>query len=165
MLHATGFGVALVVVSDPAEAKGDSMSEKGSAGQARDRVSTSARALMLVGSAGHIAYGVGALLAPERMVSAQYAPDTHGLADPRLLLRAFGGHLLITGCLALAATRSRRQTRSAAVLCLLINTFDVTSAVLEWRARNKRDQTVTGGIALSGSGIITFAAALRALSR
>lgn len=141
------------------------MIKKSSALDAPDRLAGGARALMLVGSAGHIAYGLGSLLAPERMVCAQYAPDTHGLADPRLLLRAFGGHLLITGCLALAATRSRRKARSAAALCLLINTFDVTSAVLEWRARDERDQTVTGGIALSGSGMITFAAALCALSR
>lgn len=120
---------------------------------------------MRVGSAGHIAYGVGSLLAPEKMVSAQYAPDTHDLADPRLLLRAFGGHLLVSGCLALAATRSPRHAPSAAALCLLINTFDVASAILELRARGHTDQTVTSGIALSGSGVLVFGAALRALAR
>jgi hypothetical protein len=99
------------------------------------------------------------------MVSAHYAPDTHDMADPRLLLRAFGGHLLISGCLALTAMRSPRRARSAAVLCLLINSFDVTSTILELRARGQSDQTVKGGIALSGSGILTFAAALRALHR
>lgn len=119
----------------------------------------------MAGGAVHIAYGLGSLLMPERMVSAHYAPDTHGLADPRLLLRAFGGHLLISGCLTLTAMRSPRQARSAAMLCLLINTFDVTSAILELRARGESDQTVKGGIALSGSGVLTFAAALRALSR
>lgn len=141
------------------------MSGKSSTVETRDRLSTSARALMLAGGAGHVAYGLGSLLAPEKMVSAKYAPDTHDLADPRLLLRAFGGHLLVSGCLTLAATRSRRHARSAAVLCLLINAFDVTSAVLELRARGQTDQTVIGGIALSGSGVITFATALRALSR
>jgi hypothetical protein len=131
--------------------------------QARPRARE--RALLLAGGAVHIAYGLGSLLMPERMVSAHYAPDTHGLADPRLLLRAFGGHLLISGCLTLTAMRSPRQARSAAMLCLLINTFDVTSAILELRARGESDQTVKGGIALSGSGVLTFAAALRALSR
>ncbi len=99
------------------------------------------------------------------MVSAHYAPDTHDLADPRLLLRAFGGHLLVSGCLTLAATRSERHARSATALCLLINTFDVTSTVLELRARGQIDQTIKGGVALSGAGVLTFAAALRILSR
>jgi hypothetical protein len=129
-----------------------------------DRVPQSAQALMLAGSAGHIAYGIGSLLAPERMVSAHYAPDTHALPDPRLLLRAFGGHLLISGCLMLSAIRSPRQARSAATLCMLINALDVTSALLELRARGQSDQTVTGGIMLSGTGVLVFAAALRALS-
>jgi hypothetical protein len=128
-----------------------------------ENVPLAAQALMLAGGAVHIAYGVGALLAPERMVSARYAPDTHGLADPRLLLRAFGGHLLITGCIALAATRSPRHARSAAALCLLTNASDVTCALLELRARGHRDQTVTGGIALSGAGVLAFASAVAAL--
>jgi hypothetical protein len=120
---------------------------------------------MLVGATVHVAYGMTSLLAPEWMVSAGYAPDTHRLADPRLLLRAFGGHLLVSGGLALTATRSQRQARRAATLCLLINTFDVTSALLEWRARERPDQTVTGGIALSGGGVVTFAVALGVLRR
>jgi hypothetical protein len=138
------------------------MSEKS---LARDRVPPSARALMLAGGTGHVIYGAVSLLAPEKMVSAHYAPDTHNLADPRLLLRAFGGHLLVSGCLVLAATRSPQHARSAAALCLLINAFDVTSTFLELRDRGQNDQTVQGGIALSGTGVLTFAAALCALSR
>ncbi|HEY4810509.1 MAG TPA: hypothetical protein VIH71_05570 [Solirubrobacteraceae bacterium] len=127
-------------------------------------IPASARALLLAGGTVHVAYGLGSLLTPESMVSARYAPDTHNLADPRLLLRAFGGHLLLSGCLTFAAMRSPRQARSAALLCLLINSFDVTAAILELRARGQSDQTVKGGIALSGSGVVTFAAALLALS-
>jgi len=118
---------------------------------------------MLAGGSVHIAYGIGSLFVPERMVSAKYAPDTHALADPRLLLRAFGGHLLLSGCLVLAATSSPKHARSATALCLLTNASDVTSALLELRTRRGGDQTVTGGIALSGVGVLTFAAALRAL--
>jgi hypothetical protein len=129
-----------------------------------DSVPRRAQALMLAGGAVHVAYGAGALLAPERMVSTRYAPDTHGLADPRLLLRAFGGHLLVSGCIALAAIRSPRHARSAAALCLLMNGFDVTSALLELRARSQSDQTITGGIALSGAGVLTFAVAVGALN-
>jgi hypothetical protein len=140
------------------------VSDAGWAAEARDRPPISARALMLVGSTVRIAYGVGSLLAPTRMVSAQYAPNTHDLADPRLLLRAFGGHQLVTGCLTLAATRSRRLARPATTLSLLIDTLDVVSAVLEQRARGQTDKTIIGGFAISGTGMITFAAALRRLS-
>lgn len=131
--------------------------------QARDRPPLGARALMLIGSSVRIAYGAGSLLAPAKMVSTRYAPDTHDLADPRLLLRAFGGHQLVTGCLTIAATRSRRLARPAATLSLLIDTLDVASAVLELRARGANDQTITGGILISGTGIIAFAATLRIL--
>lgn len=113
---------------------------------------------MAVGSAARIAYGAGALLAPTRMVKARFAPDTHGLEDPRLLLRAFGGHQLVTGCLTFAAACSQRHARQAANLSLLIDVLDVGSAVLELRTRGHVDKTVLGGIAISGSGILTFAA-------
>lgn len=126
----------------------------------RSRPSTGARVLLLAGSAVRIAYGAGALLTPAKMVSAGLAPDTHELADPRLLLRAFGGHQLVVGCLTLAAARSPQLARRAAALSLLIDTFDVASAVLEQRARGGRDQTVTGGYAISGAGMAAFAAAL-----
>jgi hypothetical protein len=125
----------------------------------------SARTLIFTGSAFRIVYGVGALLAPSRMVSARFAPDTHDLPDPRLLLRAFGGHQLTTGCLTLTAMRSPRLARPAALLSLLIDAFDVSSAILEQRARGHSDQTTVGGIAISGTGVIVFAAALRALAR
>src|SRR6185312_6620145 len=125
----------------------------------------SARTLMAIGSAVRIAYGVGALLAPVKMAQARYAPDTHALEDPRLLLRAFGGHQLVTGCLTLAAICSRRYARQAASLSLLIDIVDVGSAALELGARGDVDQTVLGGIAISGSGILTFAAAHYALIR
>ncbi len=120
---------------------------------------------MLAGSTVRIAYGSASLLAPASMVSRHCAPDTHGLADPRLLLRAFGGHQLVTGCLTLAASRSRRLARPAALLSLLIDTLDVASAAIELRARGQRDQTITGGFVISGAGMITFAAALLAGAR
>lgn len=128
------------------------------------RVSTRARVLMGVGGATHIAYGAWSLLEPESIVRARYAPNSHGLPEPRLLLRAFGGHLLVSGCLALAAIRCPSHARAAAALCMLINTFDVTSAVLELRARGGADEMLGGGIALSGSGALAFAAALRSLA-
>jgi hypothetical protein len=99
------------------------------------------------------------------MVSAQYAPDTHGQPDPRLLLRAFGGHQLLIGCLTLATARSGRLARQAAALSLLVDASDVASALLEMRTRGQADQTVLGGIAISTSGIVTFAVVGLALNR
>jgi hypothetical protein len=121
--------------------------------------------LLLGGSAVRIAYGAGALLAPASMVSHKYAPDTHDLDEPRLLLRAFGGHQLVTGCLTLASISSRRLARGAATLGLLIDTLDVTSAVLEQRARGERNPIITGGYAISGAGMVVFAAVVCALYR
>jgi hypothetical protein len=126
-------------------------------------MTTPARALLIGGSAIRIAYGAGSLLDPQRMVSKRLAPDTHDLADPRLLLRAFGGHQIVTGALTLAATRSVALARLAAALSILIDTLDVLSALLELRARGGGDETIAGGIAISGSGIIAFASALFAL--
>jgi hypothetical protein len=128
--------------------------------------STSARALLLIGSTVRVAYGMGGLFAPAKMVSAQYAPDTHHLDDPRLLLRAFSGHQLLVGCLTLLTVKhSPRLARPAAILSLLIDASDVISALLELPIRGRSDKTITGGIVISGAGVITFAAALRALSR
>lgn len=121
------------------------------------------RTLLVAGSSIRLLYGVGALLAPAWMVSKEFAPDTHGQPDPRLTLRAFGGHQLITGCLTLIASKSRRSARIAATLSLLIDTFDVISAMLEVRARGQADASTVGGIAFSGAGMGTFALALRGL--
>jgi hypothetical protein len=124
-----------------------------------------ARLLTLGGSVVRIAYGLGALLAPERMVAAGVAPDTHELADPRLTLRAFGGHQLAIGCMTLGAIRSRRLARRAVALSLAIDALDVTSALIEQRVRGGRDRTVLGGYAISGTGVLAFAWVLRALGR
>jgi uncharacterized protein YjeT (DUF2065 family) len=63
-----------------------------------------AQALILPGTAVRIVYGLGATFMPQRMVAARLAPDTHDLPDPRLLLRAFGGHQLLIGGIALSGT-------------------------------------------------------------
>jgi hypothetical protein len=128
-------------------------------------VPVDARLAMLGGSVVRIAYGLGALLAPARMVAVGLAPDTHELADPRLTLRAFGGHQLVVGCVTLSAIGSCRLARRAAALSLAIDALDVTSAVVEQRVRGGRDRTVLGGCAISGAGVLTFAGVLHALGR
>jgi uncharacterized protein YjeT (DUF2065 family) len=124
-----------------------------------------ARALLVIGSLVRVSYGIGALLAPQRMVSAQLAPDTHDLAEPRLVLRAFGGHQLVAGSLTLCTIRLPRLAPAAATLSLAIDALDVASTLLEIGARGRCERQTVGGIALSGSGVLTFAAALGLLGR
>lgn len=131
----------------------------------RDRVRGGVRALILLGTSVRLTYGMGALLAPERMVSMQFAPDTHELPEPRLLLRAFGGHLIVTAIFTLASLRSRGLARAATTVSLAIDALDVTSTILEIPARGESDRATIGGMALSGTGMLTFAAARCALSR
>jgi hypothetical protein len=127
------------------------------------QIPRTARFLLVAGSELRIAYGAGALLQPSRMASAGLAPKIHSEADPRLLLRAFGGHQVVAGSLTLCATRDPRVAELAALLSLLVDTFDVASAALEVRSRGGGDPTVTGGIVLSGVGMATFAGALWSL--
>jgi hypothetical protein len=124
-----------------------------------------ARLLILAGTAVRLAYGAGALLSPSRMVAARLAPGTDGRPDPRMTLRGFGGHQLVVAAFTLATVGSPRLVRSALVLNMLIDALDVTAAALELRVRGRADRTLIGGIALSGTGIVAFALALRALNR
>jgi hypothetical protein len=99
------------------------------------------------------------------MAEAELAPDIDGRPEARLLLRAFGGHQLLVGALTLSSLRDRRRARAGAALSLAVDALDVASALIEWRDRGRADSAVGGGIMLSGSGVLTFAAALRALRR
>jgi hypothetical protein len=129
-----------------------------------DRVRGGVRALIVLGTAVRLAYGTAALLAPGRMVSLQFAPSTHERPEPRLLLRAFGGHQIVTGIFTLASLRSRGPARAATTVSLAIDTLDVTSAILEIAARGESDRATVAGIALSGTGMLAFAVARCALS-
>ena len=118
---------------------------------------------MLVGGTVRFVYGVGSIVAPAWMVKKEFAPDTLEQAEPRLLLRAFGGHQFVASALAFAALRrgSARQVRDAATLGMLIDMFDVGSAAIEIVARRRADVATVGGIAFSGLGVLTFAAVRR----
>ena len=120
---------------------------------------STARALVLAGSATRLAYGVGALVAPEWMARRGFAPQTHDQADPRLLQRGFGGHQILIVGLTLAALRDERLMRPALAMNVGIDVSDVLSALLEFGPRGGPDQTTIAGIAFSGLGVATFAAA------
>ena len=123
------------------------------------------KGLLGAGSAVRIAYGAGALLAPRRMSDARLAPLIGGEPEPRLLLRAFGGHQVLVGALTVLSLGGRGPARLSAALSLSVDALDVAAALLEWRQRGRADRAVVGGILLSGAGVANFALALRALFR
>ncbi len=93
------------------------------------------------------------MLAPAVMAQTRLAPSTERSPEPRLLLRAFGGHQLMVAAFSLAALRRDHPLRRPALaLNLMIDCLDVASAVLEIRPRRGVDGTLAGGIALSGAG-------------
>jgi hypothetical protein len=124
-----------------------------------------ARFLMIGGAGVRIAYGVGALLAPGPMAAGALAPSVSDEAEGRLLLRAFGGHQLVVGALTLAASKRARTAAPAALFSLLIDASDLASALLELGKADANRRPLTEGIAFSGLGAATFAAALWSLGR
>ena len=120
------------------------------------------RYILLGGGAVRLAIGAGYLVVPSAMTGAQLAPNTDDSPDARLFVRGFGGHQVLPAAFTLAELRDRRLLAPALALNLLIDGFDVTSALLEARARARVDRTLAGGLALSGSAI-AWALAVRAL--
>jgi len=124
-----------------------------------------ARGITVLGSVFRLAYGVGAFAAPRAMERARLAAQTDDRPDPRLLQRAFGAHQALAAGFTLAALRSEDLLRPAILMSALLDGVDIASAVAEVRARGGVDRTLAGGLALSGTGVVTFLAALRALER
>jgi len=81
----------------------------------------SKRGLMLVNSLFRLAYGVGVLLAPAKMASAQLAPDTEEQPQARLFVRGFGAHQVAVGLLGLASRRWRRLEKPAVLIAPMID--------------------------------------------
>jgi hypothetical protein len=124
-----------------------------------------ARGLTVLGSVFRLAYGVGAFAAPRAMEQARLAAQTEDRPDPRLLQRAFGAHQVLVAAFTLAALRSDGLLRPAIALSALLDGADTAAALAEVRARGGVDRTLAGGLAVSGAGVVTFVAALRALER
>src|SRR3954467_3512771 len=70
----------------------------------------------MVGGLGRLAYGLGAMLAPEGMAEHQLAPRLHGKPDPRMNLRGFGGAQSAIALYTLAMARTREGARRALAL-------------------------------------------------
>jgi hypothetical protein len=109
----------------------------------------------VVGSIARLAYGAGAMLAPEWMAE-HLAPSLQDHADPRMNLRGFGGAHTAIAVYTLAVSRSPDRARTVLGLNALADTLDAGVSLLEWRARGKVDPVVAGGVAINVAGLVCW---------
>ena len=121
------------------------------------------RSLMGAGAFTRLAYGAGALFAPDAMCSHRFAPDIRGHADGRMDFRGFGGLHISIAVLTLRAALQNRDTRLLLGLSLGCELSDLAATLLELRARGKADHTVRGSLILATVGLATWTTALRTL--
>jgi len=122
------------------------------------------RTPFIAGSVARLAYGLGAMLAPEWMAANRLAPSLRGHPDPRMNLRGFGGAQSGIALYTLAASRTREGARDALRLNLLVDAFDAGVSALEIRDRGRVDYVAAGGVIVNVVGLVLSladAAALR----
>jgi hypothetical protein len=127
-------------------------------------MSKSWKVLVVAGSGARLAYGLGAMLAPEWM-DGRLAPTLQGHPDPRMNLRGFGGAQSAVAVYTLAMTRTREGARSALALNALVDGCDAVVSALEIRARGRVDRAGGGGVVLNVAGLACWAAAAALLRR
>lgn len=120
------------------------------------------RAPFLIGSTFRLAYGMGAMLAPEWM-GEHLAPTLQGHPDPRMNLRGFGGAQSGIALYTLATATTPERARAVLGLNVLVDALDAGVSLLEWRARGELDQMAGGGVAVNVVSLIVWAAAAAAL--
>ncbi len=121
------------------------------------------RSLTGAGALTRLAYGAGALFAPEAMCAHRLAPDIRGHADGRMDFRGFGGLHISIAALTLRAALQNRNTRLLLGLSVGCELSDMAATLLELRARGRADPTVRGSLILATVGLATWTTALRAL--
>jgi hypothetical protein len=126
---------------------------------ARANMTNAWRMPFVIGSIGKLAYGAGAMFAPEWMAEHHLAPTLQGHADPRMSLRGFGGAQSGIALHTLATTTSPQAARTVLRLNILVDTFDAGVSLLEWRARGALDRVVAGGVAVNIAALICWATA------
>lgn len=120
-----------------------------------------ARGILLQGSAVRAAYGISALLFPNRLAAVGgMNPDEVDL-DARYLNRLFGGRDLLLAGLTVAAARAGKDA-CAAKLNLLAEATDTISLVEELRSRGGLDRTLLIGLVFNLFGYATWIRALQA---
>ena len=122
------------------------------------------RVPFVVGSIGRLAYGVGAMAAPERMAG-RLAPTLRGHPDPRLNLRGFGGAQSGIALYTLIESASPAGARRVLRLNAVVDAFDALVSAAEWRDRGELQRVVAGGIAVNVASLLIWSAAARALRK
>jgi hypothetical protein len=117
---------------------------------------------MTAGGLFRMAYGLGAILAPDAM-SLRLAPDIRNHPAGRMNLRGFGGVQTALGGFTIWAAGDPRHARPALGLNLAADVLDSVVSAMEWRDRGRADRVVVGGVLLNVAGVATWAAALRGL--
>jgi hypothetical protein len=113
-----------------------------------------------IGSVFRLAYGLGAMLAPEWMATNRLAPTLRDHPDPRMNLRGFGGAQSGIALYTLATARNRAGARRVLGLNALVDAFDAGVSMLEIRDRGGVDYIAAGGVAINvlALGLSTAAA-------
>lgn len=127
-------------------------------------MSNSWRTPFAIGSIARLAYGLGAMFAPEWM-GEHLAPTLNGHPDARMNLRGFGGAHTAIALFTLAAVRTPERARTVLALNALADALDAGVSLLEWRARGELDQVVAGGVAVNVAGLLCWTAAAAALGK
>ena len=123
---------------------------------------TAWRAAFVIGSAARLAYGLGAVFAPEWM-GGRLAPTLRGHPDPRMNLRGFGGAQSAVALYTLIEATTPAGARSALRLNALVDGCDTVVSLLERRDRGRFDEMAAGGVAVNVAGLTCWAIARRAL--
>lgn len=123
---------------------------------------TAWRVPFVIGSTARLAYGLGAMLAPEWM-GGRLAPELRGHPDPRMNLRGFGGAQSAIAIYSLTAATTPARARSLLRLNVLVDALDAGVSLLERRDRGRFDQMAAGGVAVNLAGLACWTSALAAL--
>jgi hypothetical protein len=120
------------------------------------------RAPFVIGSIVRLAYGVGAMLAPEWMAG-RLAPTLQKHADPRMNLRGFGGAQTGIALYTLVTATTRQRAKTLLGLNVLVDALDAGVTLLERRDRGVLDRMVAGGAAVNVAALLWWAAAAKGL--
>src|SRR6059058_3622808 len=104
------------------------------------------RTPFIAGSVARLAYGLGAMLAPEWMAANRLAPSLRGHPDPRMNLRGFGGAQTGIALYTIATATTPERARTVLRLNLLVDAFDAGVSALEIRDRGRVDLMAAGGV-------------------
>ena len=122
------------------------------------------RVPFVAGSVARLAYGLGAILAPDWM-SGRLTPQTIGHPDSRMNVRGFGGAQSAIAIYTLVAAATPDGAQRVLLLNVLVDTLDTAVSLLEWRDRGELDEMAAGGVAVNIAGLSCWAVAAAALQK